>query len=156
MATTSKLRIDFQVREVLADGAVGEPRYVTFGDDVDMGAIKDFFERCGIACDLMFQGYKSPKLFSLDSSFSGSSQKIMMIKLVRELTGCGLKEAKDIVEAPPGTPIVVFKDGRDADAVMKRLQRDAYRLGEHIVVRDADFGAIRDSGTLEYIRPPRV
>jgi len=52
---------------------------------------------------------------------SFGAQKVPVIKVVREITGLGLKEAKDLVE---GTPANV-KEGvpRDeADAVVKKLE----------------------------------
>ncbi|MBL0059107.1 MAG: 50S ribosomal protein L7/L12 [Elusimicrobia bacterium] len=49
-------------------------------------------------------------------------QKINVIKVVRELTGLGLKEAKDLVEAAPKT----VKDGLSKDAAeeMKKKLAD--------------------------------
>jgi len=53
------------------------------------------------------------------SSFG--AQKVPVIKVVRELTGLGLKEAKDLVEGVPAT----VKEGiakDEADEVMKKLE----------------------------------
>jgi large subunit ribosomal protein L7/L12 len=52
---------------------------------------------------------------------SFGSQKVPVIKIVRELTGLGLKEAKDLVESAPA-PIKegVAKD--EADEVAKKLE----------------------------------
>jgi len=112
----SRLRIDFQVRELTAE-AGQEPRYVTFGDEVDMGRkVKDFFDRCGIAVDIMFQGYKTSKYIK---QLAPTNQKIPLIKLVRSWTNVGLKHAKDLVELPMGRPMVLFKEGRDADAMVQ-------------------------------------
>ena len=50
----------------------------------------------------------------------GGANKIAVIKVVRELTGLGLKEAKDLVEGAPK----VLKEGvakADADAALKKL-----------------------------------
>jgi large subunit ribosomal protein L7/L12 len=47
--------------------------------------------------------------------------KVNVIKAVREITGLGLKEAKDLVEAVPAT----IKDGipkADAEAIKKKLE----------------------------------
>lgn len=47
--------------------------------------------------------------------------KVNVIKVVREITGLGLKEAKDLVEAVPAT----IKDGvpkADAEAIKKKLE----------------------------------
>jgi len=114
------LRIDFQVREVCDDGSV-EPealRYVTFGDNVETSSkIKDFFERCGIATDMMF----TEKLVSRSIRLTKAPvNKIGAIKAVRQLTGLGLKESKDLVEAQNGAPLVLFDN--DADA------RDGYSV----------------------------
>lgn len=51
---------------------------------------------------------------------SAGAQKINVIKVVRELTGLGLKEAKDLVEGAPKT----VKSGvskEDADTMKKKL-----------------------------------
>lgn len=48
------------------------------------------------------------------------AQKVGVIKVVRELTGLGLKEAKDLVDGAPKT----LKEGvskADADAMVKKL-----------------------------------
>jgi large subunit ribosomal protein L7/L12 len=50
-----------------------------------------------------------------------ADKKVTVIKVVRELTGLGLKEAKDLVEAVPGT----VKDGvnkADSEAMKKKLE----------------------------------
>ena len=50
-----------------------------------------------------------------------ADKKVSVIKVVRELTGLGLKEAKDLVEAVPGT----VKDGvnkADSDSMKKKLE----------------------------------
>jgi len=53
------------------------------------------------------------------SSFG--SNKVAVIKVVREITGLGLKEAKDLVEGAPATvKEAVSKD--DAEAMKKKLE----------------------------------
>jgi len=53
------------------------------------------------------------------TSFGG--QKVPVIKVVREITGLGLKEAKDLVEsAPANIKEGVTKD--EADEIMKKLE----------------------------------
>jgi large subunit ribosomal protein L7/L12 len=50
-----------------------------------------------------------------------ADKKVGVIKVIRELTGLGLKEAKDLVEAVPGT----VKEGvnkADSDAMKKKLE----------------------------------
>jgi large subunit ribosomal protein L7/L12 len=52
---------------------------------------------------------------------SFGANKVGVIKVIRELTGLGLKEAKDMVEAVPA----MVKDGipkADADAIKKKLE----------------------------------
>jgi len=58
----------------------------------------------------------------LESGFD-AAKKIAIIKVVRELTGLGLKEAKDLVEAAPKT----VKEGVDKAAAekMKKQLEDA-------------------------------
>jgi large subunit ribosomal protein L7/L12 len=51
----------------------------------------------------------------------GGAQKLNVIKVVREVTGLGLKEAKDLVEGAPK----LVKEGvakADADALKKKLE----------------------------------
>ena len=55
------------------------------------------------------------------------SNKIAVIKVVREMTGLGLKEAKDLVEGAPKA----VKEGlpkADAEAAAKKLEKLALRL----------------------------
>lgn len=52
---------------------------------------------------------------------SGGDQKIAVIKIVREITGKGLKEAKDLVDAAPQ----IVKEGvkkEEAEEIKKRLE----------------------------------
>ena len=58
--------------------------------------------------------------FTVELANAGAN-KINVIKVVREITGLGLKEAKDLVEAAPK----VLKDGvskADADDMKKKLE----------------------------------
>lgn len=111
--TTRVLRIDFQVREVeLGDDgralpAKSDDRYITFGDNVMAPGIDDFFERCRLSARYLFHDLVGPVVLVFRVA---PMNKIAAIKVVRELTGIGLKEAKDLVEAPLGTPLCVFKD----------------------------------------------
>jgi len=94
-------------------------RYIRFGDDVPIPHVRDFFDRCGNAMGLMFrQG--STVLCLVDHG----PNKIALIKVVRELTGHGLKEAKDIVEAPSGTPVLVTEDSYSLQHAL-RMMSDA-------------------------------
>lgn len=52
---------------------------------------------------------------------SAGGQKIAVIKVVRELTGLGLKEAKDLVDAAP-KPIKEGVDKAQAEEMKKKLE----------------------------------
>lgn len=51
----------------------------------------------------------------------GGAQKINVIKVVRELTGLGLKEAKDLVDGAP-KPVKEGVDKKDAEDMKKKLE----------------------------------
>src|SRR5438477_10572301 len=51
------------------------------------------------------------------------ANKIQVIKVVRELTGLGLKEAKDLVEAAP-KPVKEGVNRADADAAKAKLEAE--------------------------------
>ncbi len=51
---------------------------------------------------------------------SAGDRKIMVIKLIREITGLGLKESKDLVEALPAV-VKQFDSSEDAISVAKRF-----------------------------------
>ena len=51
---------------------------------------------------------------------AAGDKKIQVIKVVRELTGLGLKEAKDLVDGAP-KPVKEGVSKADADAVLKKL-----------------------------------
>jgi len=51
---------------------------------------------------------------------AAGAQKINVIKVVRELTGLGLKEAKDLVEGAP-KPVKTGVSKEDADSMKKKL-----------------------------------
>ena len=58
---------------------------------------------------------------------SGGDKKIQVIKVVRELTGLGLKEAKELVDGAPK----VVKDGlskADAEAMAKKLEAEGAKV----------------------------
>ena len=63
---------------------------------------------------------------SLDG-LADASKKINVIKVVREITGLGLKEAKDLVEgAPKAVKENVSKD--EAEAVRKKLEEGGAKV----------------------------
>lgn len=51
---------------------------------------------------------------------NAGAQKVGVIKVVRELTGLGLKEAKDLVDGAP-KPVKEGVSKADADAMVKKL-----------------------------------
>ena len=64
--------------------------------------------------------------FAVELTASGD-KKIQVIKVVRELTGLGLKEAKDLVDGAPK----VVKDGvskADAEAMQKKLEAEGAKV----------------------------
>lgn len=52
---------------------------------------------------------------------SGGGQKINVIKVVREITGVGLKEAKDLVDGAP-KPLKEGVDRKEAEEMKKKLE----------------------------------
>ena len=50
-----------------------------------------------------------------------TDKKISILKIVREITGLGLKEAKDLVEAAP-TPVKQAISKADCEAIKKQLE----------------------------------
>lgn len=54
-------------------------------------------------------------------------KKIQVIKVVRELTGLGLKEAKDLVEAAP-KPVVEKANKEAADAARAKLEAEGAQV----------------------------
>ena len=64
--------------------------------------------------------------FSVELTASGD-KKIQVIKVVRELTGLGLKEAKELVDGAPK----VVKDGvskADAEGMQKKLEAEGAKV----------------------------
>ncbi len=64
--------------------------------------------------------------FAVELTAAGD-KKIQVIKVVRELTGLGLKEAKDLVDGAPK----VVKEGvskADADAMVKKLEAEGAKV----------------------------
>ena len=59
--------------------------------------------------------------FSVTMTAFAADKKVGVIKVIREITGLGLKEAKDMVEGAPS----LVKDGipkKDADDIKKKLE----------------------------------
>ena len=96
--------------------------------------VKALEEKFGVAAAAMAGSTSSPQAGGEDGagvteekdSFNvvlkdGGSQKIQVIKVVREVTGKGLKEAKDLVDAAPQ----VVKEGvkkEEADELKAKLE----------------------------------
>ncbi len=89
--------------------------------------VKALEEKFGVSAAAMtVQGGASGSAPEEKSSFnillkSAGDQKINVIKVVKEITGLGLKEAKDMVDAAPK----VLKEGlkkEDADELKKKLE----------------------------------
>ncbi len=96
------------------------------------GLIKDMEEKFGVSAAAAAVAVAAPAAggggaaaaaeqteFTVHLSSSGAS-KVNVIKVVRAVTGLGLKEAKDLVDAAPKA----VKEGvskADADAILKQL-----------------------------------
>ncbi len=75
---------------------------------------------------------EEPTSFNVILKGNQPTAKIAVIKLVRELTGLGLKEAKDFVEAAPKTVKDVLWN-----TPKSRLSRDAKKAREDVMSRAA-------------------
>ena len=58
---------------------------------------------------------------------SDGGKKIQVIKVVRELTGLGLKEAKDLVEAAP-KPVLEKANKENADKAKNKLEAEGAKV----------------------------
>ena len=111
-------RIDFVVREVSTDGSIpdNELRFVQLGDEMHRADLFDYFNRVRDAVQMLF-----PRLGPVVVLFdSVGANKIQVIKAIREITGLGLKEAKDLVEAAPKTVKEQISKA-DAEEMKKKL-----------------------------------
>ncbi len=113
-------RVDFVVREVCTDGSIpdDELRYVQMGDELRRVDIFDYFNRVRDAVQMLFP-VLGPVVVLLDSV---GPNKIQVIKAIREITGLGLKETKEMVEAPLGTALLSFDDPRHAESEARKLE----------------------------------
>ena len=59
---------------------------------------------------------------------SGGAAKLQVVKLVKELTGLGLKEAKDLVDAAP-KPLKEGISKEDAESLKKQLTEAGAEIG---------------------------
>jgi large subunit ribosomal protein L7/L12 len=58
---------------------------------------------------------------------SAGDKKIQVIKVVRELTNLGLKEAKDLVEGAP-KPVKTGVSKEEAETVKKKLEEQGAKI----------------------------
>ena len=133
MSASRRIRVDFTVREILESGDEGEPRGIVFGDDVSVHAIKDFFQRCGLATDMLFRGTTQPQVIRFSSN---PANKINAIKVLRQLAVLSLREAKDIVEQPVGTPLISFDNPADAETCLRAFTNNGVKEVETAAVSD--------------------
>ena len=102
-------------------------------EEIEQMSVKDVVELVEVLEDKFGVSASAPVMAAVGaaaveekSSFavelkSAGDQKIQIIKIVRELTGLGLKEAKDIVDGAPK----VIKEGvakADAEEMKKKLE----------------------------------
>ena len=94
--------------------------------------IKEFEERYGVSAAAPVAVAAAPAAAEEKSSFdvmlmAVGDKKIQVIKVVRELTGLGLKEAKDLVDGAPK----VVKTGlskEEADAVKAKIEAEGAKV----------------------------
>jgi ribosomal protein L7/L12 len=119
----SRIRVDFVVREVAEDGSElppdEEPRGIRMSEVVPVAHLSDLFDRFCRASTLLMvpAGRQAVSLQAVGTA------KINVIKVIRELTGLGLKEAKEAVESPLGTPIMVAGSAEFARQAAEALIR---------------------------------
>lgn len=100
--------------------------------------IKEFEERYGVTAAapvaMAMPGAAAPaaaveeEKTSFDVILSAAGEKkIQVIKVVRELTGLGLKEAKDLVDGAP-KPVKTGLSKEEADAVRAKLEAEGAKV----------------------------
>jgi hypothetical protein len=144
------IRIDFVVREVYEDDPDSNSddeslRFIRFGKQVEPHMVKDFFESTGIAVGIMFP----PRGDYVLCLKQHGNNKIALIKEIRVLTGCGLKEAKDAVERPLSSAICHFPEHRRND-IAKRMETIGY--GSELT--DIRHKSLADFSSIQCIVPP--
>lgn len=65
--------------------------------------------------------------FDVEFTDLGSANKVKIIKLVRELTGFGLKEAKDVVESAPKV-LKEACDKKEAEAIKASFEAEGAKV----------------------------
>jgi large subunit ribosomal protein L7/L12 len=87
--------------------------------------IKEFEERYGVTAVAPGAAAAAPaaeEKTSFDVVLSAAGdKKIQVIKVVRELTGLGLKEAKDLVDSAP-KPVKTGVSKEEADSIKAKLE----------------------------------
>lgn len=119
----TRIRIDFQVREILPIGQdETDARFVNMSEEVDVTKIKDFFERCGLGVDMLFNAPSMQTIGMIKIRYPSPNSKINAIILHRELCGTSLKEAKDAIDVAwmTGCAIMSAKQGDEVEFVLKR------------------------------------
>lgn len=114
-----RVRVDFVVREICDDGSVPEDelRFIRMGDDVAPTHVSDFFTRVGNAINLIFPPIGDQQVYFADRG----PNKINLIKLLRDLGSYGLNDARQLVDAPLGTPILIIRDSSDVSFVCQEF-----------------------------------
>ena len=119
--------ISYAATALLSDGStVDVPSCVWTVDRIDLGAFTgSTFKASGgaggdgnVTCTAL--GMKASAKFSVVLKEAGAS-KINVIKTVREITGLGLKEAKDLVDGAP-KPVKENVGKDEANAIKKKLE----------------------------------
>ncbi len=64
----------------------------------------------------------TPELYDLCIAGSAPGQKIALIKAVREVTGLGLKDAKELVESPLPATVLANISRAEAETIMAALE----------------------------------
>lgn len=145
---TDKLQVQFSVREPVSE------RYVTFNGDVERAEVREWFIRASLAVEQLFGCANAPVALHL-VDYNG--QKISCIKLVREFTGTGLKEAKDLVEgngpgasAVPRDLLFVVDDGLVARRFVERFRS----ANIDVALRPANVALLLEAGVLRATGKP--
>lgn len=103
MTESNKLHVQFVIGDPSTDC------YVQFKDELDKADIGEWFARVSQGIQQVFNTFP----YKLGLNIVNNPNKIASIKLVRELTGCGLKEAKDAVEGMPPHIMVLSTNAPD-------------------------------------------
>jgi len=146
------LRIDFVIQEVADDDTpASELRHISFGDDVPIVHVRDFFQRCMDAMGLLFKTGNCVVCL-----VDAGPNKIGLIKVIRELTGHGLKDAKDFVEGPTGTALFTTRDHYSLQHAIQQINATGAKVEVRSYIPEGDrygHGGIKLPPLMEYVRP---